>query len=160
MRESQTRKDIIDKRLLEAGWNVADRACVIEEYDIAVGLPDGVEEPTSKYQGHQYCDYVLLGKDGKPFAVVEAKKTAKDAAIGREQAKQYCYNLRKVTGCSLPFCIYTNGHDIYFWDIENYPPRKVFGFPTRDDLERLRYIQGERKSLASELINTKIAGRD
>jgi len=30
---------------------------------------------------------------GKPLAVVEAKKTSVDAALGREQAKQYCYNI-------------------------------------------------------------------
>src|SRR5690606_40165814 len=54
---------------------------------------------------------------------------------------------------------YTNGHDIYFWDLENYPPQKVFGFPTRDDLERYAYIRKSRKPLTGELINTKIAGR-
>lgn len=35
-----------------------------------------------------------MGKDGKPLAVVGAKKTANYAAIGREQAKQYCTNIR------------------------------------------------------------------
>ncbi len=60
----------------------------------------------------------------------------------------------------MPFCFYTNGHDIYFWDLGNYPPKKVCGFPTRDDLERYQYIRKARKSLASELINTNIAGRD
>lgn len=160
MRESDTRKQIIDRRLREAGWNISDKSQVIEEYDIEVGLREGVEEPTSQYSGHQYCDYVLLGKDGKPLAVVEAKKTAKEAAIGREQAKQYCINIRDKQGFELPFCLYTNGHDIFFWDIEHYPPRKVFGFPTRDDLERFRYIQKARKSLAYELINTRIVGRD
>lgn len=160
MKESQTRKDIIDIKLQAAGWNLTDRSQVVEEYDIEVGLPDGVEEPKTPYQGHQYCDYVLFGKDGKPLAVVEAKKTAKDANIGREQAKQYCYNIQKAKGCDLAFCFYTNGHDIFFWDIEHYPPRKVFGFPTRDDLERLRYIQKGKRSLADELINTRIAGRD
>ena len=55
---------------------------------------------------------------------------------------------------------YTNGHDIYFWDLENYPPKKVYGFPTRDDLERYSYIRKARKQLAGELINAKIAGRN
>jgi type I restriction enzyme R subunit len=35
---------------------------------------------------------------------VEAKKTSKDATLGREQAKQYCYNIRKDKGGELPFC--------------------------------------------------------
>jgi type I restriction enzyme R subunit len=158
--ESKTRKDIINKRLHAAGWNINDHTQVIEEFDIDVKSRLGVEEPQSKYQGHQFSDYVLLGKDGKPLAVVEAKKSSVDANIGKEQAKQYCTNIHAQHGGELPFCFYTNGHDIYFWDLGNYPPKKIYGFPTRDDLERYQYIRKARKALASELINTKIAGRD
>lgn len=158
--EQQTRKDIIDKKLQAAGWILTDRSHVVEEYDIFIGLPLGIQEPITPYQGHQFCDYVLIGRDGKPLAVVEAKKTSKDAAVGREQAKQYCQHIRDSQGHELPFCFFTNGHDIFFADLGNYPPRKVFGFPTRDDLERFRYIQKARKALAHELINTHIVGRD
>lgn len=157
--EKLTRKEIIDKRLKQAGWNVTDRTQVIEEFDIIVDK-SLVAEASTPYVGRQYSDYVLLGKDGKPLAVVEAKKTSVDAAIGREQAKQYCYNIKETQDGKLPFCFYTNGHDIFFWDLENYPPKKVHGFPTRDDLERYLYIRKARKSLAGELINNKIAGRD
>ncbi|MGE3825784.1 MAG: DEAD/DEAH box helicase family protein [Bacteroidia bacterium] len=157
MNEARTRKEIIDQRLKKAGWTVTDRTQVIEEFDIQLQV---VLEPLTPYEGHQFSDYVLLGKDGKPLAVVEAKKTAVDAAIGREQAKQYCFNIQKTQGVELPFCFYTNGHDIFFWDLDNYPPRKVHGFPTRDDLERYAYIRKARKTLAGELINTKISGRD
>ena len=155
--EKLTRKEIIDTRLKQAGWNVTDRTQVIEEFDIHLTI---VEEPATPYAGHQFSDYVLLGKNGKPLAVVEAKKTSVDAALGREQAKQYCYNIQSTQGGELPFCFYTNGHDIYFWDLDNYPPKKVYGFPTRDDLERYAYIRRARKALAGELINTKIAGRN
>ncbi|MFH1004256.1 MAG: DEAD/DEAH box helicase family protein [Bacteroidota bacterium] len=155
--EKLTRQEIIDLRLKKAGWTVTDRTQVIEEFDIHLTV---VQEPTTPYAGHQFSDYVLLGKDGKPLAVVEAKKTSVDAAIGREQAKQYCYNIQTTQGGELPFCFYTNGHDIYFWDLDNYPPKKVHGFPTREDLERYAYIRKARKTLAGELINTKIAGRD
>lgn len=158
--EKHTRKEIIDIRLQTAGWNVNDVTQVIEEFDIAVPLPYGVDEPRTQYEGHQFSDYVLLGKDGKPLAVVEAKKSLVDANIGKEQAKQYCHNIQNEKGGELPFCFFTNGHDIYFWDLGNYPPRKVHGFPTLDDLERYQYIRKTRKALASELINTTIAGRD
>lgn len=158
--EAETRKHLIDAKLKEAGWDVDNRSQVLQEFDIAVGLPDGVTEARTPYEGHQYCDYVLLGRDGKPLAVVEAKKASKDPAIGREQAKQYCYNIQKQHGGKLPFCFYTNGLEIYFWDIESYPPRKVVGFPNRDDLERFVYIRDNQKPLSDELINTNIAGRD
>ena len=158
--EQQTRIELIDKLLLQASWNVKDPTQVVEEFDILVDLPEGVQEARTPYEGHQFSDYVLLGKDGKPLAVVEAKKTSRDAAIGREQAKQYCCNIQKQLGVDPPFCFYTNGLEIFFWDIDNYPPRKVIGFPTRDDLERFQYIRRSRKPLTGELINTAIAGRD
>jgi type I restriction enzyme R subunit len=160
MTEAETRKKLIDAKLHSAGWDVNDLAQVSQEFDISVPLPNGVAEPRTPYEGHQFSDYALNGRDRKPLGVVEAKKTSKDAELGREQAKQYCYNIQKQYGGRLPFCFYTNGHDIFFWDLENYPPRKVVGFPTRDDLERFQYIRENRKRLADELINTEIAGRD
>jgi len=156
--EANTRKNIIDLRLKTAGWDVTDSMRVTEEY--CIQLPATVEEPVSTYNGLQFCDYVLLGNDGKPLAVVEAKKTASDPAIGREQAKQYCYNIQIKQGGDLPFCFFTNGHEIFFWDLENYPPRKVHGFPTRDDLQRYKNLRKSRRTLVGEFINTKIAGRD
>jgi len=118
----------------------------------------GAKEPDLEY-GTTFSDYVLLNKDGKPLAVVEAKRTSKDAALGKEQAKQYCERIFEKTG-QLPFCFYTNGLDIYFWNLGQAPPKKVIGYPTRDDLTRLDFIRKRKKPLASELINTSIAGRD
>jgi type I restriction enzyme R subunit len=158
--EAQTRVELIDKQLDKSGWDVTDPTQVVHEFDIIVDLPEGVKEPQTPYQGHQFSDYVLLGKDRKPIAVVEAKKSSKDAAIGREQAKQYCYNIQKQLGGELPFCFYTNGHETYFWDLENYPPRKVIGFPSREDIERFQYIRRNKKPLTQEFINKDIAGRD
>jgi len=158
--EAETRKELIDKQLLAAGWDVNNFTQVSQEFNISVPLSNGVLNSRTPYESHEYSDYVLLGRDGKPLAVVEAKRSSKDPAIGREQAKQYCYNIQKQYGGKLPFCFYTNGLEIYFWDLENYPPRKVVGYPTRDDLERLQYIRDNRKPLSEELINTKIAGRD
>lgn len=158
--ETQTRSELIDQQLALSSWNVKDPTQVVEEFDILTSLPEGVAEPRTPYEGHQFSDYVLLGKDRKPLAVIEAKKSSRDAAVGREQAKQYCYNIQKQLSGELPFCFYTNGHETYFWDLENAPPRKVVGFPTRDDLERFAYIRRNRKPLTQEFINTSIAGRD
>ena len=158
MNESTTRKELIDVQLKNAGWNINDQSQVVIEYNI--GLETSVSEPNSKYNTTQFSDYVLLGKNGKVLAVVEAKKTSVDAELGREQAKQYCLNIQKESGGELPFCFYTNGNEIYFWDLGNYPPKKVIGFPKRDDLERYLHIRTNRKPLATELINTEVAGRD
>ncbi|MCY0109783.1 DEAD/DEAH box helicase family protein [Pseudomonas monsensis] len=158
--EAQTRSELIDQQLATSGWNVKDPLQVVEEFDILIGSAESVAELRTPYEVRQFSDYVLLGKDRKPLAIIEAKKSSRDAAIGREQAKQYCYNIQKQIGGELPFCFYTNGLETYFWDLENAPPRKVVGFPTRADLERFAYIRRNRKPLTHEFINTSIAGRD
>ena len=77
--ERQTRSELIDRQLAASGWNVKDPTQVVEEFDILTELPPGVAEPRTPYEGHQFSDYVLLGKDRKPLAVIEAKKTSRDA---------------------------------------------------------------------------------
>ncbi|AMV31703.1 type I restriction enzyme EcoKI subunit R [Pirellula sp. SH-Sr6A] len=158
--ESATRQQIIDHRLKEAGWDVLDRTQVVEEFTIEKASEMQVKEEAASFGNREFSDYVLLGKNGKPLAVVEAKRTSKDAELGREQAKQYCINIQARIGGELPFCFYTNGHEIYFWNIGEGPPQRVHGFPTRQDLERLLYIRKNKKPLVDELINTDIAGRD
>lgn len=164
--ESETRKHIIDQRLRAAGWDVSDLSQVVQEFSIlAKPLKDAgndssaCEDPANNGT-YEFSDYVLLGKNGKPLAVVEAKKSSTDAEKGREQAKQYCHNIQTQNGGELPFCFYTNGHDIFFWNLGEAPPQKIHGFPTRQDLERLLFIRKHKKPLTEELINTAIAGRD
>jgi type I restriction enzyme R subunit len=163
--EHVTRKEIVDLRLKEAGWDVADRSQVIEEFFIpSVGNGDDMKAPVLIEKiapsPQEFSDYVLLGKNGKPLAVVEVKKSSKNAELGREQAKQYCEHIRAGNNGELPFCFYTNGHEIFFWNLGEAPPQRVHGFPTRQDLERLLYIRKHKKPLTDELISTDIAGRD
>lgn len=157
--EKDTRQQIIDKRLKKAGWDVTDPSQVTEELDIIVD-PHIAAEPTATYAGHQFADYALLGKDGYPLAVVEAKRASLDAQRGKEQALIYAkYILQNNPGRDMPFVMYTNGHDIFFWDTERYPPRKVYGFPTREDIERIRFLRNNSTPLSEELIKKEISGR-
>jgi len=89
--------------------------------------------------------------------VIEAKKTSRDAAIGREQAKQYCHNIQQQLGGELPFCSTPTASKPISGSGQR-PTRKMIGFPTRDDLERLAYIRRNCKPLTQEFINTSIAG--
>jgi len=83
--EKLTRKEIIDSRLKQAGWNVADRTQVVEEFFISVEN-NTVNEPAISYKTKtEFSDYVLLEKNGKPLAVLEAKKSVSDPRIGEEQ---------------------------------------------------------------------------
>lgn len=157
--EAKTRQEIIDIRLAKSGWLVNDPSMVTSELDIWVGLPEGVETPQHEHQGFQYADYILLGDDGYPLAVVEAKKTSKDARVGQEQARQYAVNIQKNSDRDMPFVFYTNGNDIYFWDTEKFPPRKVHGFPSKKDLERMLFLRKNEKPISQELIDRDVAGR-
>ena len=86
MDEKLTRQEIIDKRLEHVGWKVDDPSMVSQEFDIYLGSEPGnvVREARSQYDGHQFADYLLLGKDATPLGVVEAKKTSKDAEVGQD----------------------------------------------------------------------------
>ena len=105
-------------------------------------------------QGVGYVDYVLWGADGLPLAVVEAKSTTVDPAIGQQQAKLYADCLEKQFG-RRPVIFYTNGYEHRIWDdAGGYPPRETQGFYTRDccpeylkedNFERLRRLMPRLK---------------
>lgn len=156
--EAQTRREIIDKNLDASGWKVTDPSRVSLEFDLYLGNPLKISDG-DPFTDHQFVDYLLLGKDTKPLAVVEAKRTSKDANLGKEQALQYAQNIHDKLWIDKPLIFYTNGYDNFFWDSENYPPRKIHGFPTRDDLERLKFLKKEGSPLSIELIDTNISNR-
>lgn len=110
MNEAETRQHIIDAQLALAGWNVGDPSQVTQEMDIdlkAAGVSVAAE-PTTPYSGHQFADYALL-HHGKPIAVVEAKRTSKDAAPGQAHAIRYARNRQKLHGGRSPYVFFTNG---------------------------------------------------
>ena len=161
MNEAQTRKKLIDDRLALAGWKVNDPSQVIQELDIllqASGAPS-VPVPGNPFSGHLFADYALM-RNGKPIAVLEAKRATASAELGREQALHYATHLQKIRGGRLPFILYSNGYDTFLWESEFYPPTKIRGFPSRDDLEWMDERRSGRKPLSVELIDTQIAGRD
>lgn len=159
--EAQTRKRIIDLDLARAGWNVADPSQVSLELPIDREPHEKniLKSRDSIYADSQFADY-SLSLSGRPIAVVEAKKTSKDARVGKEQALQYSQNLRAMHGGDYPFIFFTNGYEIWFWEYDFYPPFIVHGFPTKDDFEWMQIRRESRKPLSVELIGTEIAGRD
>lgn len=146
--EAQTRELIIDLLIKEAGWPLdcpEDR-----EYPVT-GLPT----PSGKGK----VDYVLWGDNGKPLAVVEAKRTTKSPQVGQEQARYYANALEAETG-QRPVIFYTNGYETWLWDDLRYPPRKVQGFYTKDELELLVQRRASRQALKGIAINDEIVGRN
>ena len=144
--EFETRKQFIDLDLKIAGW---DSTNIREEVEVK-GMPNTQEKG--------YIDYVLYGENGKPLAVVEAKRTSKDAKIGKQQAKLYADCLEKEYA-QRPIIYYTNGKEIYMWDDLSYPERKVSGFYTQDELQLLIKRRDSKENLEHIFIANDIANR-
>ena len=144
--EFETRKQFIDLDLKIAGW---DSTNIREEVEVK-GMPNTQEI------GH--VDYVLYGENGKPLAVVEAKRTSKDAKIGQQQAKLYADCLEKEYA-QRPIIYYTNGKEIYMWDDLSYPERKVSGYYTQDELQLLIRRRNSKENLEHIYIANDIANR-
>jgi len=151
--EAQTRQQLIDVQLAKAGWS-SERKCLFEEFNLSA-----VAEDSPEYIPKGYADYVLLDQDRNPIAVVEAKKTGRDELAGKRQAADYADQIKAQFGID-PFIFLTNGKEIQFWDRANYPPRKISGFYTKNDLERLMHQRKFAESLSHVAINADIAGRD
>ncbi|MFQ6614340.1 MAG: DEAD/DEAH box helicase family protein, partial [Fidelibacterota bacterium] len=109
-------------------------------------------------KGVGYADYVLWGDDGKPLAVVEAKRTTVDPTIGRQQAKLYADCLEKMHD-QRPIIFYTNGYETWLWDDTIYPPRQVAGFYKKDELARLILRRTQRQKLDVAQVKDSIVNR-
>lgn len=145
--EFRTRKKYIDVDLKLLGWIFGDD--VREEVEL-YGMPNHEEKG--------YADYVLYGKDGLPLAIIEAKRTSKDAKIGTHQAKLYADCLERMTG-RRPMMFTTNGFETNLWDDVTSPQRKVSGVFSKADLEKLMNRRNERKVLDEVLIDNNITDR-
>ncbi len=145
--EEATRDNYIDLLLHEAGWALEEERD--REYEVN-GMPNKA--------GIGYVDYVLWGNDGKPLAVVEAKRTKRSAKSGQHQAKLYADCLEKEFG-QRPVIFYSNGYETWLWDDERYPPRRVQGFYTRDELALLIHRRIARRSLQDTPIKGVIVER-
>ena len=149
--EDLTRKIYIDTLLREAGWDPF--GVNVPEYPVKKCMPQA-----NGSNGDGKVDYVLWGDDGKPVAVVEAKRTSRDPRVGQHQAKCYADCLQKEYG-QRPVIFYTNGFQTWIWDDTDYAPREVFGFYTKDELQTLIQRRIFKKPLASQKINDAITDR-
>ena len=153
--EAETRRRFIDLMLREAGWDVLEtegdiqpgKACIEVEVN---GMPNNA--------GKGYADYVLFGPDGKPLAVVEAKRTSADANAGKHQAELYADCLESRYGVR-PVIYYTNGFEIYCIDGLGYPARRLFAFHSAKDLELIMSRRTSRRDIADFSVKDEISDR-
>lgn len=145
--EAATRDAFIDLLLREAGWALAGKDD--REFPVT-GMPNNT--------GEGFVDYVLWGDDGKPLALVEAKRTKRDAREGQRQAELYADCLEKQFG-QRPIIFYTNGYEHWLWDDKRYPPRSVQGFLKKDELQLAIQRRSSRLPLKDAEISKDIVER-
>ena len=145
--EFETRKRFIDLDLEIAGWEFGKN--IIEELEV---------RNMTATQEKGFVDYVLFGENGKPLAVVEAKRTSKDAKYGQQQAKLYADCIEREYA-QRPVIYYTNGKEIYMWDDCDYPERRVAGFYTQNELQLLINRRKTKEDLEHIFIDDKITNR-
>lgn len=147
--EFSTRKAYIDVMLADAGWERNKNW--IDEFPI---------EEMPNNSGFGFADYVLFGDDGRPLAVLEAKKTCVDVSKGRQQAVLYANFLEKKFK-RRPVIFLCNGFDTRIWldGKKGYPERQVSGIYSKRDLEKLFNILSMRTHLDNISINDVISNR-
>ena len=127
MNEAQTRHDLIDPALHEAGWNTLP-ARIATEQQVAPGRV----ESDGRSHKPQKADYVLM-YGSRRVAVVEAKSDEKSVDAGEAQARYYAEAL------GVRFAFSTNGKAVRSYDLVAGTTSDVefMHFPTPSELTDL-----------------------
>ena len=121
--ESETRAELIDPLLMEAGWGKVEGSRIRREYRITPG----------RLQGHgkrgegSTADYVLVYRNTK-LAVLEAKAEGKPLTEGLGQAKRDAFKI------SVRFAYSSNGKGLYEVDRVTGVEGEVEKYPTPEEL--------------------------
>lgn len=149
-KEAQARIKI-NKLLEEAGWRFFDdekgKANIILENNakITVHTLDEYGNDFEKTK-NGFIDFLLIGKNGFPLLVLEAKSQDKNPLIGKEQARDYA----KSQKCR--FVILSNGNTHYLWDLQLGSPQVISRFPTPDGITEFSNFKPNPKSLVTEKV--------
>jgi type I restriction enzyme R subunit len=123
MNEAETRAELIDPKLKEAGWGVIEGSKILREYKITFGkiqTGGGRAKPI-------IADYVLIYK-GIKLAVIEAKSNVQEVGEGVAQAKLYAEKMQLGTTYA------TNGREIYSICMKTSKEGLVASFLTPEEL--------------------------
>ncbi len=132
MNEAETRAELIDPALREAGWGVVDGSRTRREV-IAPGRIMG----KGKRARALSCDYVLVYRNTK-LATLEAKAATKSYTEGVGQAKDYAARLK----CRFAYA--SNGKQIYRIDMETGVEGLVDAYPTPQELWDATFAEANR----------------
>jgi type I restriction enzyme R subunit len=128
MNEAQTKHDLIEPALREAGWGIVEGSRLRLEFPITKGRLIGQNKRATPL----FADYVLEYKN-RPIGIVEAKKRDVYYTQGLGQAKDYAERL------NIRFTYCTNGLQIYGVDMQEGTEGDVSKYPTPDELWEMCY---------------------
>ena len=122
LNEAETRAELIDPALANAGWGVIDGSRVRREVITQGRILGG-----GKRSKQDIADYVLT-YNGQKLAVIEAKRIGLPDTEGVAQAKRYATKLQ------VQFAYSTNGQGIYRIDMDTGQEGYVDKYPTPEEL--------------------------
>lgn len=138
--EFETRRLFIDLMLRDAGWELVGK----DNVPLPGKVGTEIEVHGMPGQDVGFADYVLYDDGGKPLAVIEAKRTGKDSIAGKHQAELYADCLERQCGVR-PVIYYSNGFQTFVIDGLGYPPRRILGFHSKEDLQVILRSRGRSK---------------
>ena len=129
---------VIDRKLRESGWTL--------------------EGPNKNVMTEQHsqagrADYLLLDRNKRNLAIIEAKNDDIDPYIAKDQSRGYA----EARGCHYIFL--ANSEKIYFWDLSEGDARPIERFISPEDLQRRTDLKALKKPLNQIPHNKDIADR-
>lgn len=93
-----------------------------------------------------FIGFLLLGNDGKPLIVLEAKSQDKDPRVGKEEARKYARSQ------NARFVILSNGNIHCRWDLEQGNPTVIIAFPGPDEIKNHYAFKPNVERLSAEKV--------
>lgn len=142
----RVREYYVDLDLKFSGWDLEIDVKKGVKYIIG-NMVDGKEKIA--------IDYMLLGKDGLPLAIIEGKYSLEDFEYGRKRALKYAAHIgndmRRV-----PVIFLLHGGNYYYLENLNSTPRMISGIFNIEDLHRIRNQVRSKKNLVTVSIDPRI----
>lgn len=137
----------INKLLEESGWLFIDTDGRKANIQVEAGVKLADLGDDFEHTKSGFIDYLLLGKDNFPIAVLEAKRESIHPLSAKEQARDYANSVHA------RYIILSNGNIHYFWDTKEGNPEPIMRFPTQHSLDEFRVYTPNPQLLASEPVD-------
>lgn len=152
MKEAQARIKI-NKLLETAGWRFEQDengpASIVLESGVSLTkayMNDAWGEDFEKTK-KGYIDYLLIGPDQRPIALVEAKRESVHPLNAKEQARKYAL------AHGIRYIFLSNGNITYQWDLEHGNPQVISRIPGPSSLGAYVEFKPDRTKLAAEIVD-------